>query len=112
MAAVLLFSALLLYDRPYLFCVMLFFVKLFGDWSLASSWGTVTDIGGRTSALVFAFNNSVAGIGEIVAPTMYGIVAENYDWKLVFIIAAVVYVLCAMSWLLVDCTIPIIGKRA
>ena len=38
-------------------------VKFFGDWSLATSWGVVTDIGGRATASVFAFNNAVAGIG-------------------------------------------------
>src|SRR4051812_32620116 len=44
MAAVMIFAALLFYDRPYLFCAMLFLVKLFGDWSLTSQLGVLTDI--------------------------------------------------------------------
>jgi len=48
LAAVILMAALLTtYCNPSLFCVMLFFVELFGDWSLTTSWATVTDIGGK-----------------------------------------------------------------
>ena len=61
----LLVSLLLVNDYPRLFCGMLFFVKFFSDWSLTTTWGAVTDIGGRTSATVFAFNNSVATSGAI-----------------------------------------------
>ncbi|MBI2479220.1 MAG: MFS transporter, partial [Planctomycetia bacterium] len=46
----LLLASLLWYDEPRTFCLMLFFVKFFSDWSLVTTWGCVTDIGGRTSA--------------------------------------------------------------
>lgn len=110
-AGLLLFSALFYYDRPYVFCGMLFLVKFFGDWSLATSWGTVTDIGGRTSATVFAFNNSVASTAEIVAPLMYGYIIQFYEWRDGFIIVTAAYGLCAASWLLVNCTIPLIDEQ-
>ena len=61
---------------------------------------------------MFAFNNSVAGVGAILAPIMYGFVAHHYNWKIVFLIASVAYVLCALSWLLVNCTIPIVAEEA
>jgi ACS family glucarate transporter-like MFS transporter len=109
-AALLMLAALLVYDRPYLFCVVLFFVKLFGDWSLATSWGVVTDIGGRASASVFAFNNSVASIGSIAAPIAFGHIADHYGWKNVFATVAATYLLCALSWLAIDCTIPVLGN--
>jgi sugar phosphate permease len=113
LAAVLMFVALVFYDRPYLFCVALFFVKLFGDWSLATSLGVVTDIGGRATASVFAFNNSVAGIGFIAAPIVFGFIADHYTWRLVFVAVGVTYALCALSWLAIDCTIPVVrsGRR-
>ena len=63
-AAILMAALLVFYDRPYWFCSMLFLVKFFGDWSLTTSWGVITDIGGKATASVFAFNNSVAGIGR------------------------------------------------
>lgn len=109
-AAVLMLVALLFYDRPYLFCVVLFFVKLFGDWSLATSWGVVTDIGGRASASVFAFNNSVASFGSIAAPIAFGFLADHYGWKHVFATVAATYALCALSWLTIDCTVPLLSE--
>ncbi len=110
MAAILIFAALMFYDSPYVFCTFLFFVKLFGDWSLATSLGVVTDIGGRATASVFAFNNSVAGIGFIVAPTVFSYISENYSWRLVFVAVGVTYALCALSWLVIDCTIPVVRE--
>lgn len=112
MAAVLLFAAVLFtYDSPRAFCFMLFAVKFFSDWSLTTSWSTVTDIGGRTTATVFAFNNTVATIASVIAPLLFGYVATNYDWKAVFTITWIVYGLCALSWLAIDCTIPILREK-
>lgn len=110
-AALLLFTALIWYENPYLFCGFLFFVKFFGDWSLTTTWGVVSDIGGRATASVFAFNNSVAGIGAIAAPTLYGLIAHHYGWRVVFVTAATTYVLCALSWLWIDCTVPVLTER-
>lgn len=110
LAAILLLMALAWYDNPYVFCILLFAVKFFGDWSLATSWGVVTDIGGRATASVFAFNNAVAGIGLIAAPVLFGYLAQHYGWIAVFITVAATYLLCAASWLAIDCTIPMIGE--
>jgi MFS family permease len=109
MAAVVLLAAMFWYDSPYVFCWLLFVVKLFGDWSLATSWGVVTDIGGRATASVFAFNNAVAGIGLILAPLLFGWIAEHYGWRPVFLAVAATYALCALSWLFINCTIPVVG---
>jgi sugar phosphate permease len=110
LAAVLMFAALLFYDRPYVFCTFLFFVKLFGDWSLVTAWGVVTDIGGRATASVFAFNNSIAGISLIAAPIVYGYLADHWGWRAVFTTVGITYVLCALTWLAIDCTIPIVRE--
>ena len=109
-AGLLLLVALLFYDSPRLFCSMLFFVKLFSDSSLTTTWGVVTDIGGQKSATVFAYNNTVAGIGTILAPIMYGFVSEESGWIAVFVIATVTYLACACTWLLINCTIPIVAE--
>ena len=111
LAAVFLLIALVWYNNPYVFCGLLFAVKFFGDWSLATSWGVVTDIGGRATASVFAFNNAVAGIGLIAAPPLFGFLALRYGWPVVFVTVAATYVLCALSWLVIDCTIPVIGPN-
>jgi predicted MFS family arabinose efflux permease len=111
MAAALLLAALACYDNPYVFCAWLFAVKLVGDWSLTTSWGVVTDIGGRATASVFAFNNAVAGIGLIAAPPLFGYVAQRFGWPAVFMTVAVTYLLCALSWLAIDCTIPVVSEE-
>ena len=109
-AALLTSAALFFYDSPHVFCGFLFFVKFFGDWSLATSLGVVTDIGGKATASVFGFNNAVAGIGSITAPLAFGYIADRYGWPAVFVTVAVTYALCAMSWLVIDCTIPVVDE--
>jgi sugar phosphate permease len=111
LAAILLLTALLWYERPYAFCGFLFAVKFFGDWSLATTWGVVTDIGGRATASVFAFNNAVAGIGLIAAPPLFGYLAQHYGWPVVFITVAATYLLCALSWLAIDSTVSIVDDH-
>lgn len=110
-AAALLMLAVACSDNPYLFCSILFFVKLIGDWSLASTWGTVTDIGGPAAATVFGINNAVGNVGAVVAPMIYGYVAKYYGWTPVFVSVAAIYVLCGVSWLLVDCTRPLLEQK-
>ena len=110
LAAAILLVALAWYDSPYVFCGLLFVVKLFGDWSVTTTWGVVTDIGGRATASVFGFNNAVAGFGAIAAPVIFGFLAQHYGWPAVFLSVAATYVLCAVSWLFIDCTIPMIEQ--
>jgi predicted MFS family arabinose efflux permease len=112
LAGALLLAALLAYDSPRIFCWLLFLVKLFADWSLTTTWGVVTDIGGRTSATVFAFNNSVAGVGSILGPAIYGAVAQYAGWMQVFLAAAATYFACAATWLVINATIPIVADDA
>jgi len=109
MAGVLIVTALFTsYENPYRFCMFLFFTKFCADISLATRWGTVTDVGGNATASVFGFNNTVASFGAVVAPLMYGYVSEHFDWEVVFIIGGAMYGLGALSWLLINCTIPLI----
>ncbi len=110
LAGVLLISALVWYDSPRIFCLLLFFVKFFSDWSLTTTWGVVTDIGGRTSATVFAFNNAIAGVGSICGPILYGVIAENHGWVSVFVTGGATYLVCALSWLFIRCNIPVVSE--
>jgi ACS family glucarate transporter-like MFS transporter len=111
LASVLMFVALAFYDQPYVFCSLLFFIKFFGDWSLTTSWGVVTDIGGRATASVFGINNAVASLGQIAAPLAFGMLADEQGWRSVFVAVGVTYALCALSWLAIDCTIPVLRER-
>ena len=110
MASLLLFAALFWYNQPYVFCIFLFLVKLFGDWSLPTAWGVVTDIGGRATASVFALNNAVAGVALVAAPAAFGFLALHFGWYYVFVTVAVIYALNALSWLAIDATIPLFDE--
>lgn len=98
LAGVVMLAALTQFDNPYMFCGSLFFVKALSDWSLVSSLGLVTDVGGRTTASLFAVINTIAGIGQVTAPLLYGHVADHYGWRPVFQIVAAAYGLCAAAW--------------
>ncbi|MEX1098048.1 MAG: MFS transporter [Planctomycetales bacterium] len=112
MAAACLLLALAFYDNLYVFTGMLVVVKFFADWSLASRWGVITDIGGTASASVSALNNAIAqAIGGIIAPIAIGYVSEASGWRTVFGMVCAAYVLCAVSWLFVDCRIPVLAEE-
>lgn len=109
-ACLLIFVALLNYDDPYAFCIVLFFVKFFSDWSQPTVWGTVTDIGGKATATVFGFMNMVGGFGGNVSPVVFGYIAQFQGWTPVFTTVGVAYLLSSISWLFVDCTIPLMRE--
>jgi sugar phosphate permease len=112
LAAVILFVALQWYDSPYVFCTLLFFVKLVGDWSLTTMTGVITDVGGQATASVYAFNNAIAAVGSIAAPIVIGSLVDHRGWPTVFVAVAVTYALCALSWLVIDCTIPLVRSKS
>ena len=68
----------------------------------------ITDIGRRATASVFALTNSIAGIGLITAPIIFGYVADHHGGRAVFVMVAMTYALCTLSWLVIDCTIPVL----
>jgi predicted MFS family arabinose efflux permease len=87
---------------------LLFFVKFFSDSGLAT-WGV--HIGGKATASVFALNNAIAGIGSIVSSVVFGLIIKHYDWRMVFATAAGWYLLCGLSWFLIDPRIPIVADE-
>ncbi len=109
-AAVWLGVAMIFYDNPYNFCLVLILVKFFADMEVATRWGTVTDIAGPATASVFSFNNSVAATAQIVSPLLIGAVAQFVGWYEVFLIMACVYALGGLTWLLTNCTIPLMRE--
>ena len=47
----------------------------------------------------------------ILAPPLFALLAATSGWHTVFVVVAAVYVLCAASWLLIDCTIPVLSEE-
>jgi sugar phosphate permease len=84
--------------------VVLLVARFFGDWSLPTQWGAMTDMGGRAIATIFGFVNSVGALGVFAAGYLYGNLKSMYGWEGLFLGAAVACLVSALSWLFVDCT--------
>jgi len=84
--------------------VVLLACKFFGDWSLPTLWGTITDLGGRASATLFGLVNTVGAIGAVVAGPVMGYLKETFGWEGLFHGVAAVYLAAAVAWLFIDCT--------
>jgi sugar phosphate permease len=84
--------------------VILLAARFFGDWSLPTQWGTVTDMAGRASATVFGLVNAVGAVGGFVAGPVLGYLKQSHGWDGLFFAAAGMCILSAVTWLLIDCT--------
>ncbi|MDA0834056.1 MAG: MFS transporter [Planctomycetota bacterium] len=90
-------------DNMYAMCVLLVVVKIFCDFSLSSTWGTVTDISGKYSATVFAVNNGMASGAMILMSPIIGKIADAYQgWTEVLLLVAGIFVACALTWLMIN----------
>ncbi len=78
--------------------------KFFGDWSVPTVWGTVTDISGRATGTVFGATNMAGSLGAFVAGPTMGYVKQEYGWETLFLAISGVYLVASLLWLLIDCT--------
>ncbi|MEX1229054.1 MAG: MFS transporter [Planctomycetaceae bacterium] len=96
-------GVLLFLDNMYAMCVLLVVVKIFCDFSLSSTWGTVTDISGKYSATVFAVNNGMASGAMIMMSPIIGKIADAYKgWTEVLLLVAGIFVACSLTWLMIN----------
>ena len=84
--------------------VVLLAARVFGDWSLPTQWGTITDVAGRASGTVFGLVNAAGAVGGFVAGPVLGALKQHYGWEGLFLGAAGMCLVSAVSWLAIDCT--------
>jgi MFS family permease len=77
--------------------------RFFGDWSLPTQWGAITDISGRASATVFGLVNAVGACGIFAAGPILGELKKLYGWEGLFLGAAGMCLVSALTWLFIDC---------
>ena len=82
--------------------VALVLCKFFGDWSLSTQWGTITDIGGRAVGTVFGIVNMVGAVAGVLANPLIGQVKQEYGWSLLFYFLAALFLTAALAWLFID----------
>lgn len=88
--------------------VLLLLSKFFGDWSLPTQWGAITDMAGGSAATIFAIVNTVGGIGGMLAPPLMGYVKDQYGWNALLYFVAAVYLFAACAWLFIDARRPLV----
>jgi ACS family glucarate transporter-like MFS transporter len=70
--------------------------------SQSSFWSVTADIAGGSSGSVSGFMNTGNQIGGFVTSLLTPIIAERFGWTASFLVAAILCVLGAAAWLLVD----------
>jgi MFS family permease len=91
--------------------------SLLKDLSMASTWATSVDIGGRYSATVSGFMNMTGNLGGVVSPLVMGVMLAHFGggsatWDAVFYMFAGVHVVTGVVWLFVDATRPVFPEDA
>jgi ACS family glucarate transporter-like MFS transporter len=103
LAAVLIVTSLAVPDGRWVM-VLLLACKFFGDWSLPTLWGTITDMAGKGAGTVFGVVNTVGSIGGFVAGPVLGYLKQVYGWEGLFLGVGAAYLISALAWLFIDCT--------
>jgi ACS family glucarate transporter-like MFS transporter len=84
--------------------VVLLAARFFSDWSLATLWGTITDMGGRASGTVFGLINMFGAFGAFAAGPVMGFLKDHHGWEGLFLVTAAMCLLAAFAWLFINCT--------
>ena len=103
LAAVLLVTSLAVSDGRWVM-VLLLGCKFFGDWSLPTLWGTITDMAGKGAGTVFGVVNTIGALGGFAAGPVLGYLKQRYDWTGLFLGVGAAYLAAALCWLFIDCT--------
>ena len=73
------------------------------DFTLAASWSTCADIGGRLAGTISGTMNMVGNFGSMLSPLLMGYFIQKFgNWNLTFYIAAGLNVLGMILWLKID----------
>jgi MFS transporter, ACS family, glucarate transporter len=91
--------------------VVLLGARVFGDWSLPTQWGAITDMAGRSAGTVFGLVNTVGAVGGFVAGPVLGYLKQYYGWEGLFAGVAVMCAVSAFTWLFIDCTRRLVPER-
>jgi sugar phosphate permease len=83
----------------------------FQDLALPAMWSAAVDIGGRCAGTVGGCMNSIGAIGALLSPLAAAKVAVLWNWKAVFVVFAVSYLLGAVAWLRVDASRPLLTEQ-
>lgn len=94
--------------NPYVAVAIIALVSFCNDLTMPGSWTTCMDVGGRYVGTLGGTMNMMGNLGGALSPVAIGfIVGESNRWNTVFYVAAAVYGLGAVFWLLLDPVTPL-----
>jgi len=95
-------------DNSLALAVLIGLAGLFNDFALPCAWGACMDVGGKFAGTFSGAMNMMGNLGGFVAPIATGYILDlTGSWQLVFTISSVVYLLGAVSWMLLDPVTPL-----
>ena len=76
--------------------------------TLAPSWATCIDIGGRYAGVLSAAMNTSGNLGGFMSPIIAAFIVETWgDWSIALIVLAALYLVAAVCWLFIRPDRPI-----
>lgn len=70
--------------------------------TLAPAWATAIDLGGRNAAVMSAIMNTAGQVGGILSPIVLAYIVDRYnDWSLPLHIVSALYLIAAISWVMI-----------
>jgi nitrate/nitrite transporter NarK len=94
--------------NPYLAVATIAMVSFCNDLVMPGSWTACMDVGGRYVGTLAGTMNMMGNLGGFVSPIVIGYVIDlTNNWNLTFYVTAVVYVIGALFWLVLDPVTPL-----
>ena len=94
--------------NPYLAVLAIALVSFCNDLMMPGAWTACMDVGGRCVGTLAGTMNMMGNLGGFVSPIVIGyIVDKTHNWALTFYVTAVVYLVGAIFWVLVDPVTPL-----
>jgi MFS family permease len=94
--------------NPYMAVAAIALVSFCNDLTLPGAWTACMDVGGRYVGTLGGAMNMMGNIGGFCSPIVIGYVVERTNnWTLTFYLAAGVYAVGAVFWLLMDPVTPL-----
>ena len=94
--------------NPLMLALLIGLAGMFNDFVLPCAWGTCMDVGGRFAGTFSGAMNMMGNLGGFIAPIATGYILDiTGSWNLVFYISSAVYLVGAVSWVVLDPVTPL-----
>jgi nitrate/nitrite transporter NarK len=101
LAAILMLAGTLAYDARAA-GILIAVAGALSMFTLAPSWATAIDLGGRNAAVLSATMNTAGQVGGIFSPIVLAYIVDRYgNWAMPLHVVSALYLMASISWLLI-----------